>query len=356
MWPPPHAPPHGILAAWLTAECSSPRRVASGAPRRWAAPSSTTRSCRWTPSVLPRRSGKPTGARATSRTSGASSRRDCSRTARPRSIAEAGLDSLHRRMRATTPGGEVPIDEVFSQAPVAPPLDTVTVTGTAARTRELSLPFHGERLRGDALHRQLDAWVSRRHRSSRPPPRRCGRSRPTPSGSTSPGQRRRRARCRRGDGPAAGAPALGRRGGRGRPAPARRVEAGAGDGPAARRDPARAGSPTASRRCRAPRGARRGRPAPRPAADRRLAHRPGRHRWCSATTSTPTAPPTCGSRWPWTRSASELLRRRDDVALAFLATPTDVFAVPAEAVDAVHPRLPQALGRHAAGAAGRCGR
>ena len=29
----------------------------------------------------------------------------------------------------------------------------------------------------------------------------------------------------------------------------------------------------------------------------------------------------------------ELLRRRDDVALAFLATPTDVFAVPAEAVD-----------------------
>lgn len=76
------------------------------------------------------------------------------------SIAEAGLDSLHRRMRATTPDGEVPIDEVFSHAPVAPPLDTATVTGTAARTRELSVPFHGERLRGDALHRQLDAWTA----------------------------------------------------------------------------------------------------------------------------------------------------------------------------------------------------
>ena len=63
-----------------------------------------------------------------------------------------------------------------------------------------------------------------------------------------------------------------------------------------------------------------------------LADRPGRAGWPSATTSTPTAPPTCGWRWRSTRSSTRLLAARDDVALAFLATPTDVFAVPAEAV------------------------
>ena len=75
------------------------------------------------------------------------------------SVARAGLDSLHQRMRATTPDGEVPVDEVFAHAPVNRPLETVVVRGTAPRSRELSVPFHGERLRGDALQRQLDVWT-----------------------------------------------------------------------------------------------------------------------------------------------------------------------------------------------------
>ena len=74
-------------------------------------------------------------------------------------IARAGLDSLHRQMRATTPDGEVPVGEIFTQAPVDKPLETVTVHGRAPRSRELTVPFHGERLRGDALQRQLDVWT-----------------------------------------------------------------------------------------------------------------------------------------------------------------------------------------------------
>jgi len=75
-------------------------------------------------------------------------------------IAGAGLDSLHARMRAVAAGGEIALDEVFAQ-PAERPLETATVRGTGGRATELSLPLHGERLRGDALHRQLDDWAAR---------------------------------------------------------------------------------------------------------------------------------------------------------------------------------------------------
>ena len=74
-------------------------------------------------------------------------------------VARAGLASLHRRMRATVPTGEeVPLDEVFA-AGADRRLETVTVKGSGEPSTELSMPLHGERLRGDALHRQLDSWV-----------------------------------------------------------------------------------------------------------------------------------------------------------------------------------------------------
>ena len=57
-----------------------------------------------------------------------------------------------------------------------------------------------------------------------------------------------------------------------------------------------------------------------------------RARSSSATTSTPTAPPTSASRTAVDALTTGCSRARDDVALAFLATPTDVFAVPGEAV------------------------
>ena len=76
-----------------------------------------------------------------------------------RTIAEAGLTSLHERMRVAGPDGETDLDGLVA-APAGRALHTVEVRGTAEPERELSLPFHGGRLRGDALLRQLDAWVA----------------------------------------------------------------------------------------------------------------------------------------------------------------------------------------------------
>jgi hypothetical protein len=78
-------------------------------------------------------------------------------------IARDGLASLYERMRFVTPGGEVPVDQALDGAigqVAGEPLRTETVTGSAAPRRELALPYRGERLRGDALLRQLDAWVA----------------------------------------------------------------------------------------------------------------------------------------------------------------------------------------------------
>ena len=74
-------------------------------------------------------------------------------------IADAGLASLHRRMRVAGPdGAETGLGDLAS-APAGRALTTAEVAGTAAPEGELSLPFRGERLRGDALLRRLDTWV-----------------------------------------------------------------------------------------------------------------------------------------------------------------------------------------------------
>jgi hypothetical protein len=76
-----------------------------------------------------------------------------------RTIAAAGLDSLHRRMRVALPGGEeVPLDRV-GDLPSGRGLTTAEVRGTGTPEEEFSLPWGGSRLRGDALRRRLDRWV-----------------------------------------------------------------------------------------------------------------------------------------------------------------------------------------------------
>ncbi|NEK59979.1 hypothetical protein GCU56_19160 [Geodermatophilus sabuli] len=76
------------------------------------------------------------------------------------SIADAGLSSLHRRMRvAGTDGGEAGLG-TLATAPAGRSLGTAEVTGTAEPERELSLPYRGGRLRGDDLLRRLDAWTA----------------------------------------------------------------------------------------------------------------------------------------------------------------------------------------------------
>ena len=76
-------------------------------------------------------------------------------------VALAGLDSLHARMRCATPEGDVSMAGAFDPTPGSgAPLETATVRGTGVRATRLSLPLHGERLGGDALHRQLERWVA----------------------------------------------------------------------------------------------------------------------------------------------------------------------------------------------------
>ncbi|MCV2489365.1 hypothetical protein OF117_08295 [Geodermatophilus sp. YIM 151500] len=76
-------------------------------------------------------------------------------------VAGAGLVSLHRRMRVAVgdgPDREAGLDRLLTE-PAPRALTTVEMTGPAEPERELSLPYRGERLRGAALRRRLDAWV-----------------------------------------------------------------------------------------------------------------------------------------------------------------------------------------------------
>ncbi len=73
-----------------------------------------------------------------------------------RAIASAGLDSVHERMRVRSGDTECGLDD---WATAAPRLEQLEVNGSAAAVEELVLPYRGERLRGDAVRRQIDAWV-----------------------------------------------------------------------------------------------------------------------------------------------------------------------------------------------------
>ncbi|MFI5908935.1 hypothetical protein [Dactylosporangium sp. NPDC051541] len=75
-------------------------------------------------------------------------------------IARDGLASLHTRMRyrGKADGAEESLDAAFSAA--GPPLTTVTVTGRGEAERELTVPYRGQRLAGAELDRQLERWVA----------------------------------------------------------------------------------------------------------------------------------------------------------------------------------------------------
>src|SRR4051794_40347517 len=74
-------------------------------------------------------------------------------------IATAGLASLQARMTVADAGDERRLDEWSASKP-SQRLETVELRGRGRPERELSLPFRGERLHGDALRRRLDTWAS----------------------------------------------------------------------------------------------------------------------------------------------------------------------------------------------------
>jgi len=76
------------------------------------------------------------------------------------SVARDGLESLHQTMQIVSADGEEAGLDGLLRAPAQRLPATVTVSGTGKAVNELSLPYHGEELRGDALVRRLEAWVA----------------------------------------------------------------------------------------------------------------------------------------------------------------------------------------------------
>jgi hypothetical protein len=73
-------------------------------------------------------------------------------------ISSDGLASAHRRFRFARSGTEQSISEVMAQ-PGEARFDSVTIEGRVAADRDFSLPYQGKRLFGDDLRRQVDRWV-----------------------------------------------------------------------------------------------------------------------------------------------------------------------------------------------------
>jgi hypothetical protein len=74
------------------------------------------------------------------------------------SVAEQGLSSAHRRFRMNRGGVERSIGEsmmVFT----SPSFASVEVRGHAAREKDISIPYRGRRLFGSELRHQIDTWV-----------------------------------------------------------------------------------------------------------------------------------------------------------------------------------------------------
>ncbi|HEY2639186.1 MAG TPA: hypothetical protein VGI66_04800 [Streptosporangiaceae bacterium] len=75
-------------------------------------------------------------------------------------IARGGLESLHAQMRVSAEGSQESALDTLLSAPAQKSIATVTVQGTGDTETELAVPYHGQRLRGDALLRRLETWTS----------------------------------------------------------------------------------------------------------------------------------------------------------------------------------------------------
>jgi hypothetical protein len=74
------------------------------------------------------------------------------------SVADAGLDAVRRRLVVASQGEEDrPLDSLVDAKPQRS-LRTVEVRGDREPVEELVLPYRGEKLRGAALHARFEAW------------------------------------------------------------------------------------------------------------------------------------------------------------------------------------------------------
>jgi hypothetical protein len=74
-------------------------------------------------------------------------------------VAQDGLIAVHERMVFSRDGHEVPVGEAIASWR-EPRFETTTVTGSGRHPGRLSIPYAGHELTGDELQRQLDRWVA----------------------------------------------------------------------------------------------------------------------------------------------------------------------------------------------------
>lgn len=75
------------------------------------------------------------------------------------SIADAGLAAARNRMVVRVGSGEEPVTSLLT-APAGSALATVEVAGRGDRVPELVVPYHGHRLRGEELRDRMAAWAA----------------------------------------------------------------------------------------------------------------------------------------------------------------------------------------------------
>ncbi|MCU0294660.1 MAG: hypothetical protein MUF33_06150 [Candidatus Nanopelagicales bacterium] len=75
-------------------------------------------------------------------------------------VSAAGLDSLHERFVWSADGNDRPLISALSLSDHEG-MDTFEVIGRNERRAEFSVPYRGKRLSGDTLYAQLDDWVAR---------------------------------------------------------------------------------------------------------------------------------------------------------------------------------------------------
>ncbi len=75
-------------------------------------------------------------------------------------VSRSGLDSLHERFVWTTEGSDRPLLSALSVGDHEG-MDTFEVIGRATRSTDFTVPYKGKRLAAGDLHAQLDDWVAR---------------------------------------------------------------------------------------------------------------------------------------------------------------------------------------------------
>lgn len=80
-------------------------------------------------------------------------------------VSSGGIDEAHRQVEFVRDGAARPLASSVAAGMRAGgrrarPVTTVTVTGQVEAERDLSIPFRGQRLRGDALLAELERWLA----------------------------------------------------------------------------------------------------------------------------------------------------------------------------------------------------